>query len=220
MAPELAVLPAAVPHLFCADGFYYHLLHAAVPQHHDPGHGAGAFPSVCGGCRQGDILEHPAAGAGVHPHRRPAAEVDGGPARAEDHQGRRANHPGGLLRPGAGFTQPGRGGRLWGDCRLLQQNGPGALRHGDPAHGLYRQCLPRAENAPGCHPELRHHAPAAGAFRGKAPGVRQGRHRRLPAARQPYHQHLKAEQAGEPADFPPSGNLRFGGAAVPVFARL
>lgn len=36
----------------------------------------------------------------------------------------------------------------------------------------------------------------------------------------PYHQHLKAEQAGEPADFPPSGNLRFGGAAVPVFARL
>ena len=76
------------------------------------------------------------------------------------------------------------------------------------------------KNAPGCHPELRHHAPAAGAFRGKAPGVRQGSHRRLPAARQPYHQHLKAEQAGEPADFPPSGNLRFGGAAVPVFARL
>ena len=36
----------------------------------------------------------------------------------------------------------------------------------------------------------------------------------------PYHQHLKAEQTGEPADFPPSGNLRFGGAAVPVFARL
>ena len=36
----------------------------------------------------------------------------------------------------------------------------------------------------------------------------------------PYHQHLKAEQAGKPADFPPSGNLRFGGAAVPVFARL
>ncbi len=35
------------------------------------------------------------------------------------HQGRRANHSGGLLRPGAGFAQPGRRRRLWGDWGLF-----------------------------------------------------------------------------------------------------